>query len=177
MPLCSGSDRGRVLPRTTFPHRESELTSLRCSVTREPWPTDSGRQADMSAAEMPAGAAPERAPDWHSIEWKNVWRAWFKSRLQLRVAGVDARRATPPDPRPPRWGLAGYCQLDPSHPAIVTCEGTYFEPCPPTDMVLAPTFVTIRSCGRCFLFVQFAPHTPPGLLSETSRLGYSGKKP
>src|SRR5271157_4293412 len=83
----------------------------------------------MSAAEMPAGATPERAPDWHSIEWKNVWRAWFKSRLQLRVAGVDARRATPPDPRPPRWGLAGYCQLDPSHPAIVTCEGSDFEPC------------------------------------------------
>ena len=38
------------------------------------------------------------------------------------MAGVDARRATPPDPRPPRWGLAGCCQLDPSHPTIVTCE-------------------------------------------------------
>ncbi len=38
------------------------------------------------------------------------------------VAEVDARRATPPDPRPPRWGLAGCCQLDPSHPTIVTCE-------------------------------------------------------
>src|SRR5271166_5280880 len=38
------------------------------------------------------------------------------------VAGVDARRATPPDPRPPRWGLAGCCQLDPSHPTLVTCE-------------------------------------------------------
>ena len=37
------------------------------------------------------------------------------------VAGVDARRATPPDPRPPRWGLAGCCQLDPSHPTIITC--------------------------------------------------------
>src|SRR5271157_1534258 len=92
----------------------------------------------MSAAEMPAGATPERAPDWHSIEWKNVWRAWFKSRLQLRVAGVDARRATPPDPRPPRWGLAGYCQLDPSHPAIVTCEGSDFEPC--------QLFVVFRPC-------------------------------
>jgi len=39
--------------------------------------------------------------------------------LQLRVAGVDARKATTPDPRPPRWWLAGYCQLDPSHPAAV----------------------------------------------------------
>ena len=37
-------------------------------------------------------------------------------------SGVDARRATPPDPRPPRWGLAGCCQLDPSHPTLVTCE-------------------------------------------------------
>ena len=32
------------------------------------------------------------------------------------MAGVDARRATPPDPRPPRWGRAGCCQLDPSQP-------------------------------------------------------------
>ena len=28
----------------------------------------------MSAAEMLAGAAPNRTPDWHSIEWKKVWR-------------------------------------------------------------------------------------------------------
>jgi len=54
--------------RTTSPHRESGLTSLRSSVTREPRLTDSGRQADMSAAEMLAGAAPGRAPDWHSLE-------------------------------------------------------------------------------------------------------------
>ncbi len=33
------------------------------------------------------------------------------------VAGVDARRATPPGPRLARWGLAGCRQLDPSHPA------------------------------------------------------------
>ena len=26
----------------------------------------------MLAAEMPAGAAPERRPDWHSIDWKKV---------------------------------------------------------------------------------------------------------
>ncbi len=42
--------------------------------------------------------------------------AWFKRGLQLRAAVLDARRAKPQDPRPPRWGLAGYCQLDPSHP-------------------------------------------------------------
>ena len=68
---------------TTSPYRESGLTSLRCSVTREPRPTDSGRQADMSAAEMPAGAAPERTPDWHSIEWRKVWRT--VRRLQARI--------------------------------------------------------------------------------------------
>ena len=66
-------------------------TSLRCSVTREPWPTDSGRQADMSAAEMPAGAAPERTPDWHSIDWKKVWRT--VRRLQVRIVKAVAKAA------------------------------------------------------------------------------------
>src|SRR5436305_11106684 len=70
------------------PHRESGLTSLRCSVTREPRPTDSGRQADMTAAEMPTGAAPGRAPDWHSIEWKKVWRT--VRRLQARIVKAVA---------------------------------------------------------------------------------------
>ena len=37
----------------------------------------------MSAAEMPAGAAPGRTPDWHSIEWKKVWRT--VRRLQARI--------------------------------------------------------------------------------------------
>jgi len=37
----------------------------------------------MSAAEMPAGATPEPTPDWHSIEWKNVWRT--VRRLQARI--------------------------------------------------------------------------------------------
>ena len=42
----------------------------------------------MTAAEMPAGAAPERAPDWHSIEWKNVWRT--VRRLQARIVKAVA---------------------------------------------------------------------------------------
>src|SRR4051795_2789037 len=88
MPVCNGSDRGWVRPRTTSLHRESGLTSLGCSVTREPRPTDSGRQADMSAAEMLAGAAPERTPDWHSIEWKKVWRT--VRRLQARIVKAVA---------------------------------------------------------------------------------------
>ena len=50
------------------------------------------------------------------------FRHGSKAGYSSGVAGVDARRATPPDPRPPRWGLAGCCQLDPSHPTIVTCE-------------------------------------------------------
>jgi RNA-directed DNA polymerase len=37
----------------------------------------------MSAAEMLAGAAPDRTPDWHSIEWKKVWRT--VRRLQVRI--------------------------------------------------------------------------------------------
>ena len=49
-------------------------------------------------------------------------RHGLKAGYSSGVAGVDARRATPPDPRPPRWGLADCCQLDPSHPTIVTCE-------------------------------------------------------
>jgi len=69
--------------RTTSPHRESGLTSLRSSVTREPRLTDSGRQADMSAAEMLAGAAPGRTPGWHSLEGKKVWRT--AARLQARI--------------------------------------------------------------------------------------------
>src|SRR5271157_5757268 len=45
------------------------------------------------------------------------------------AAGVDARRATPPDPRLARWGLASCCQLDPSHPALVTRQDPGVEPC------------------------------------------------
>ena len=37
----------------------------------------------MSAAEMPAGAAPDLAPDWHSINWKAVYRN--VRRLQARI--------------------------------------------------------------------------------------------
>jgi RNA-directed DNA polymerase len=37
----------------------------------------------MSAAEMPAGAAPDLAPDWHSINWKAVY--CNVRRLQARI--------------------------------------------------------------------------------------------
>jgi RNA-directed DNA polymerase len=42
----------------------------------------------MSAAEMPAGAAPGRTPDWHSIAWKKVWRT--VRRLQARIVKAVA---------------------------------------------------------------------------------------
>src|SRR6187397_317286 len=42
----------------------------------------------MSAAEMPAGAAPGRTPDWHSIEWEKVWRT--VRRLQARIVKAVA---------------------------------------------------------------------------------------
>ena len=42
----------------------------------------------MSAAEMLAGAAPDQTPDWHSIEWKKVWRT--VRRLQARIVKAVA---------------------------------------------------------------------------------------
>ncbi len=42
----------------------------------------------MSAAEMLAGAAPGRTPDWHSIDWKKVWRTI--RRLQARIVKAVA---------------------------------------------------------------------------------------
>ena len=47
----------------------------------------------MSAAEMLAGAAPERASDWHSLEGKKVWRT--VRRLQARIVKVVAKRPRP----------------------------------------------------------------------------------
>jgi hypothetical protein len=45
----------------------------------------------MSAAEMLAGAAPGRAPGWHSLEGKTVWRA--VRRLQARIVKAVAKAA------------------------------------------------------------------------------------
>jgi hypothetical protein len=45
----------------------------------------------MSAAVMPAGAAPGRAPNWHSIDWKKVWRT--VRRLQGRIVKAVAQAA------------------------------------------------------------------------------------
>jgi RNA-directed DNA polymerase len=42
----------------------------------------------MTAAEMPAGAAPDRTPDWHSIDWNQVWRT--VRRLQARIVKAVA---------------------------------------------------------------------------------------
>jgi hypothetical protein len=77
--------------RTPSPRRENGLTSLRSSVTREPRLTDSGRQADMSAAGMLAGAAPGRAPGWHSRAGKKV--GCTARRLQARIVKAVAKAA------------------------------------------------------------------------------------
>ena len=53
----------------------------------------------MSAAAMLAGAAPERTPDWHSINWRKVLRTI--RRLQARIVKAVAKR-----PRPAR----GVCE-------------------------------------------------------------------
>jgi RNA-directed DNA polymerase len=42
----------------------------------------------MAAAAMLAGAAPGRTPDWHSIDWKKVWRT--VRRLQARIVKAMA---------------------------------------------------------------------------------------
>jgi hypothetical protein len=42
----------------------------------------------MAAAEMLAGAAPGRTPDWHSLKWKKVWRT--VRRLQARIVKARA---------------------------------------------------------------------------------------
>jgi RNA-directed DNA polymerase len=42
----------------------------------------------MSAAEVLAGAAPRRTPDWHSIDWRKVWRT--VRRLQARIVKAVA---------------------------------------------------------------------------------------
>ncbi len=65
---------GMRLPQRQYhPTAKNRLTSLWSSVTREPWPTDSGSKADMSAAATLAGAAPGLVPGWHSIDWRKVW--------------------------------------------------------------------------------------------------------
>src|SRR5271170_5679883 len=45
----------------------------------------------MSAAEMLAGAAPERTPDWHSIEWRKVWRTVRRLRARIVKAVAEGR--------------------------------------------------------------------------------------
>src|SRR5260370_1929235 len=51
-----------------------------------------------------------------------------KAGCTARVAGVDARTATPPDPRPPLWRLADRPPLDPSHVVFVIYVDTAFKP-------------------------------------------------
>ena len=49
-------------------------------------PTQGDKQRCLR--EMLAGAAPERTPDWHSIEWKKVWCT--VRRLQARIVKAVA---------------------------------------------------------------------------------------
>jgi RNA-directed DNA polymerase len=42
----------------------------------------------MSAVEIHAGAAPDPMPDWHSIDWRKVWRT--VRRLQARIVKAVA---------------------------------------------------------------------------------------
>ncbi len=89
-----------------------------------------------------------------AVEWSFVARRFFKlwhgskAGYSSGVAGDDARRATPSDPTRPRWGLAGCCQLDPSHPTIVTCEvGREGRHAPRPNDVGGPTTFPRRQKG------------------------------
>jgi hypothetical protein len=73
---------GVELPGDITPPERAQ-TSLGSSLTREPWPTDSGGKADLSADQTSAGAAPGLAVDWHSIDWRKVHRN--VRRLQARI--------------------------------------------------------------------------------------------
>ena len=70
-------------PTVDIPALAREQTSLGSSLTREPWPTDQGSKADMSAAEKLAGAAPDPVIDWHAINWQKVYHT--VRRLQARI--------------------------------------------------------------------------------------------
>src|SRR5271166_1917309 len=91
------------------------------------------------------------------------WRHGSRAGYGSGVAGVDARRATPPDPRPPRWGRAGCCQLDPSHPTLVTCavgrEGRHAPR--PNDVGGQPRFPGARKGMTLPLLVIFGLATGP----------------
>jgi RNA-directed DNA polymerase len=72
-----------VSPLTgNMPSRASGQTSLWSFLTREPGQPTSGGDADRSAATT-AGAVPGLVPDWHSINWKKVYRT--VRRLQARI--------------------------------------------------------------------------------------------
>jgi hypothetical protein len=74
--------------------------------------------------------------------------------LEVGVAGVDARRATPPDPRIPRRGLACCRQLDPSHPAAATswiCSPVYDRrpaSAPGSERRVGPRGASAECCHR-----------------------------
>src|ERR1700756_4873835 len=65
------------------PSRASGLTSLWSFLTREPGQPTSKGDADMTQATTLAGAAPDPAVCWYSINWKKVYRT--VRRLQARI--------------------------------------------------------------------------------------------
>ena len=61
--------------------------------------------------------------------------------VQKQVTSRGWLGSTPEGRRPQvrglRWGLAGGCQLDPSHPGLVTSEDAEIEPCLDRDVAAA----------------------------------------
>src|SRR5208337_4678581 len=111
-----------------------ELTSIHSDLLVQNEPNSGSLQDGRSEGYTTIGSRYADEPGRLRIGWPRMTRNGTerpgncvrtrhgsKAGYSSGVAGVEARRATPPDPRPPRWGLAGCCQLDPSHPTIVTC--------------------------------------------------------
>ena len=105
-----------------------------------------------------------------SLALAHVTKNWHLRRYQCpggEGAGVDARRATPREPRHPHWGLAGSCQLDPSHPVFVTCGINDFDPCH-----RIPTSPVIRQqCRKIFGLIRNEERPPCRSIDKHSPIG------
>jgi len=98
-----------------YPARRGIDCGPRRSTAREQWPV--AVESERSELAVIAAVSRKRQNEAKLLGCRHGSKAGYSS----GVGGIDARRATPPDPMPPRWGLAGCCQLDPSHPTLVTC--------------------------------------------------------
>jgi len=77
------------------------------------------RAGVRSGGRRPPGSDPSHQPFRRANEPEAQASECLMCSPGRRVAAVGGRRSTPPGPRPPLWGLAGCCRLDPRHPSFV----------------------------------------------------------